>query len=213
MARLTPLAVLLLSGVALAGCSSTGNSTAGANRSVYSINQPVVQRTDYTLDLATRGEGLSSLERDRLASWFTSLRLGYGDRISVDEAYGPSQSREDVARLAAEYGLFLSDDAPVTAGEVPPGSLRVVVSRSSASVPDCPNWNGPGGASATSPNYGCATNSNLAAMIADPSDLVLGQAGSGRDNATAGKAIRVYRDARPTGTKGLQDASTRESGN
>jgi pilus assembly protein CpaD len=209
MSRLTPLAVLLLGGAALAGCSSTGNSTQGANRSVDSLNQPVVQRTDFTIDLATNGEGLSPAERGRLESWFNSLRLGYGDRISVDEAYGPSQSREDVAHLAAEYGLLLSESTPITAGQVEPGSLRVIISRSTASVPNCPNWQGPGGPSATSPNYGCATNSNLAAMIADPSDLVLGQTGSGRDNATSGKAIRLYREAKPTGANGLNEASSK----
>jgi pilus assembly protein CpaD len=47
-------------------------------------------------------------------------------------------------------------------------------------------------------------------MVADPSDLVLGQAGSGTgDAATAAKAIKVYREAAPTGTKGLTEAQTR----
>jgi pilus assembly protein CpaD len=47
-------------------------------------------------------------------------------------------------------------------------------------------------------------NSNLAAMIADPSDLVLGQAGAGvRDTGQAAKAIKVYRETAPSGIKGL----------
>ena len=175
--------------------------------------QPVVQRTDYVMDLTARDDRLSPTERSRLNAWFGSLGIGYGDRIWVDEPYGPSSARQDVARVAAEYGLLLSDGAPVTAGSVQPGSVRVIVSRSFAYVPGCPFGEGNRGPSSTSANYGCSTNSNLAAMIADPSDLVLGQAGSGtRDTGTAAKAIKVYRDTPPSGIKGLDKATTQGGG-
>lgn len=210
MARKSFLAALVALGATLAACSPTlQNTAARPNRSLDSVNQPVVQRTDYVIDLNTDGEGLPASERSRLKGWFESLRLGYGDRVWVDEAYGPSRSRNDVAKVAAEYGLLLSEGAPVTSGSAQPGGLRVIVGRSTASVPDCPNWQGPGGPSATSPNYGCAVNSNVAAMVADPSDLVLGQAGTDTGDATtAAKAIKVYREAKPTGTKGLIINST-----
>lgn len=173
----------------------------GENRTLYSTNQPVVERTDYALDVAAPSGNVSAVERARLRAWFDSLDLGYGDRVFVDEPYGPAGGTADVARVAAEYGLLISPGTPVTEGEVPRGALRVIVTRSTASVPGCPNWRGRAG-NATSSNYGCATNSNLAAMIADPSDLVLGQAGSGRSDGTAAKAIKVYRDASPTGGGG-----------
>ncbi|HLL31681.1 MAG TPA: CpaD family pilus assembly lipoprotein, partial [Allosphingosinicella sp.] len=115
----------------------------------------------------------------------------------------------DVASVAAEYGLLLSGGAPVTAGPVPPGTVRVVISRTRAYVPDCPRtdrWRGP---SSTSPNYGCALNSNWAAMVANPSDLVLGQVDAIGNGEAGTKAIRVYRQAVPTGTKGLTDTNTR----
>jgi pilus assembly protein CpaD len=57
-------------------------------------------------------------------------------------------------------------------------------------------------------NYGCAVNSNLAQMIANPEDLVHGrEAGSVTDAVTASRAIEMYRTTAPTGTKGLQDVS------
>jgi pilus assembly protein CpaD len=180
----------------------------GPERGVDSLNQPIVQRTDYVLDLSARDDGLSAVERARLGAWFSSLGVGYGDRIFVDEPYGPGPARLDVARVAAEYGLLVGDGAPVLAGEVEPGMARVIVSRSIAYVPGCPNWKA-SGPSSTSANYGCATNSNLAAMIADPIDLVLGQAGTGTDATTAAKAIKVYREAPPTGSKGLKEQSSR----
>jgi pilus assembly protein CpaD len=146
-----------------------------------------------------------------LRQWFTSLGIGYGDRVSVESAYdGPVRS--DVARVAAEYGMLLSDGAPVVPGTPEPGMVRVIVSRSTAHVPGCPFADEHQGPSATSLNYGCAINSNLAAMIADPNDLVLGQAGSAAgDPATAAKAIKVYRDAKPTGSGGLAATSARSS--
>ena len=49
-------------------------------------------------------------------------------------------------------------------------------------------------------NFGCAVNGNLAAMVANPQDLVHGREGSGvGDNRTAVKAIDTYRKAAPTG--------------
>jgi pilus assembly protein CpaD len=71
--------------------------------------------------------------------------------------------------------MMVSSGAPVTIGALQDGTVRVVVSRTRASVPGCPNWSDP-----AQPNYqnrmmsnfGCGVNSNLAAMVANPTDLV-----------------------------------------
>jgi pilus assembly protein CpaD len=206
------LPLLLALSTALAACAGSNAKTGvEPNRSLYSLNQPVVERTDYVMDLASQG-GLSGTERERLVGWFRSLDLDYGDRIHVEEPY-ESGGRDAVARVAAEYGLLLSEGAPVTAGQVQPGSLRVIVSRSRAHVPNCPNWDMPGGPSSTSSNYGCAVNSNLAAMVADPSDLVLGQSGSVSGDAhTGAKAVGAYRRRALTGADGkVKSEATRGS--
>lgn len=167
----------------LSACGPTGTP---ANRSVASVNQPVVQRADYVLDLGTGGVGLASGEIDRLADWFETIKLGYGDRVAID--FGGDYGNPDVSRVvggvAARYGMLLSNTAPVTAGDVPSGSVRVVVSRMRASVPGCPDWSRrsqPEYAGATTSNYGCATNGALAAMIANPQDLVEGRTSSDVD--------------------------------
>ena len=102
--------------------------------------------------------------------------------------------------------------APVTEGRVEAGTVRVVASRASARVEGCPNWTDPGieSPTRTGTNYGCATNSNLAAMIADPDDLVRGRDSAGRDTSVvAGRAIRVYRERVPTGSQPLPSVTTR----
>lgn len=201
------LIAILVAGSTLAAPADARRKPHDLPHGLDSAAQPVVQRTDYVIDLAAREDRLSPAERSRLNAWFVSLDLGYGDRIWVDEPYGPTGVRQDVARTAAEYGLLLSDGAPLVPGALEPGTVRVIVSRSAASVPGCPRGEDRG-PSSTSSNYGCSVNSNLAAMIADPSDLVLGQAHSRlRDTGTATKAIKVYREAVPTGTKGLEKQS------
>ena len=69
-------------------------------------------------------------------------------------------------------------------------------------MPGCPDWSHTAEANeknATNPNYGCATYGNLAAMVANPEDLVQGQQGTGETIVTTStKAIESYREMEPT---------------
>ena len=185
------------------------------NRGLESTNQPVVSRTDYVLDVS--GDALrsgSTAEAARVDAWFEAMHLGYGDRVSIDDPTrsGDEGVRDAVSTLLARHGLLLSDATPVTAGEVTPGTVRLVVSRSTAAVPDCPNWkrqSQPELAGSTMSNYGCAINSNLAAMIANPEDLVRGASSDGNDPRSVNKAIRAYRDTPSTGAAGIRSESTK----
>lgn len=206
----------ILATTALLAVAGTLASCAGGpvNQGLSSINQPVVSRTDYVFDVNASGEGLSYGEEARIADWFDSLQIGYGDRISIDDPspYGSGDRRSAVAAIAARHGLLLADRAPVTAGQIGPGQMRLVVSRTRAEVPNCPNWdrqsNGEFAGSSMS-NYGCANNSNLAAMVANPEDLVRGEAGDGSgDPRTTTRAIGSYRAATPTGQEGLEESPT-----
>lgn len=184
------------------------------NPGIESIHQPVVQRSDYAFDVAAADTGLTAEETDRLAGWMSSLRLGYGDRIAVDANTGANAAvRDTVSALAARYGLLVSDEVPYTAGQIAPGTARVVVSRMRASVPNCPDHSRVSGIEFegnTNSNYGCAVNSNLAAMVARPEDLVRGQPGAPTsDPAAAFKAIDTYRKAPSTGAGGLKAESTK----
>jgi pilus assembly protein CpaD len=210
MVRFKTSAALLMMGLSTAACMPVGEQglTPVSNPSLYSLHQPVVQRTDYVLDIAASG-GVSEPELARLDAWFQSLQLGYGDRLYVDGGgYADARSREDIARVAASYGLFLADGAPLTVGAAQPGSVRVIVSRSTASVPGCPVWEDPqiGQSSRTGTGYGCSVNGNLAQMIADPNDLVLGQAGSDRNGDTGAKAVGSYIKRTPSGASGAVKA-------
>ncbi|MFN4113910.1 MAG: CpaD family pilus assembly protein [Sphingomonadaceae bacterium] len=203
----TAIAVSL--GLSLSACG--GMPT---NRSLNSTKQPVVERTNYTLDLRAGAGGLSVPEQQRLAGWFEAMDLRYGDRIAIDDPSMSGATRDAIAQLAARHGILISEGAPVTPGYVTPGTARVVLTRSTAYVPGCPDWSAKSDMNynnATSPGYGCAVNSNLAAMVANPEDLIRGQKGTGETVvATSNKAIGTYREQKPTGEGGLKQTSSGE---
>jgi pilus assembly protein CpaD len=204
---------LLVVAAALTGCSYTPHDL--PDRGLAAVNVPVVTRAEYVFDAAAPDGSLAPGEAARLNAWFSGLDLGYGDSIYVDGLYADA-ARSDVAQVAGSYGMMVGAGAPVTSGAVVPGTVRVVVSRSRATVPYCPNWSVPAQPNynnRTMSNFGCSVNSNLAAMVANPEDLVHGREGSAVGDAlTSAKAVGSYRRAEPTGTKGLQDISTKKKG-
>lgn len=199
------------------GLSACGGFTAGEqNYSLNSVHQPVVERANYVLDLRTGAAGLDATEEARLNDWFDTLDLGYGDRVAIDTAVDNPAVREDVAAVAGRYGILVADGAPVTQGYVDPGSVRVVVTRSTAHVPGCPDWSAGYGYEKdnyTSPGFGCAVNSNIAAMVADPEHLLEGAEGTGETVVmSSNRAIETFRNQEPTGAGGLPQVSSSEGG-
>lgn len=205
--------LLAMAALPLGGCITS-------NPGMESIKQPVVSRTDYVFDVATGGAAsLSPGEAQRLAGWFETIGLRYGDRVGIDDRSGLNSelTRSEVAAVASRWGIDVAPTAGPTAGEVAAGAVRVVVSRTTATVPGCPDWSGapyPDFTASTTSNYGCATNRNLAAMVADPEDLVRGREPGRSVDANPSKALKMHRDRTPTGFQdGLRRESTGGGGN
>ena len=164
MSRTKTIAAITALGIGGASCAPTPHHLEAANNpSLYSMHQPVVQRVNFVFDVASAGNGVAPSELARLEAWFSSIDLRYGDYITVDEApgYESEAAKRDVAEVAAQHGLLLTDGAsPITVGAVPPGAIRVIASRATASVSGCPDWAKAEIAATgnTSSNYGCATN-------------------------------------------------------
>lgn len=180
--HLLPLAALALT---LGACGGT------SNRGMESVHQPVVTRTDYVYDVANN---FGPQDMPRIRAWMDSIKVGYGDRVSVDDPSDNPANRASIAAAAVHYGLILQGTAPVTQGNVSPGMFRVVVSRSKAEVPGCPDWSrsSTGNFNTDAPsNFGCASNASLAAMVANPEDLVTTRRGGNASGTTTrGDSIR-----------------------
>lgn len=193
----------------LTGCTGSAHSNLGLD----SVHQPVVRNSIHQFDVATNEGALPPSEQGRLQGWLDAMGVRYGDRIAIEDPspYGAAGARATIQEMIGRRGLLLSDAVPVTVGAVPPGALRVVVTRASAHVPGCPDWSSKSSMNfnnATSSNYGCASNSNLAAMVADPSDLIKGASDDSHDPTTATRAIKSYRDKAPTGAGELKASAT-----
>lgn len=192
----------------LAAC---GSETMGVNRGMQSVHQPVVSYTSFTYDVGAGGGDLSPSESARLEGWLSSIGIGYGDRVAIasNAGYYSPGVRDGIANVIARHGLLIEEDESGQAGSAPDGAVRLIVRRASASVPGCPDWsekaesNGTGG---TSSNFGCGVNGNLAAMVANPEDLVRGQTtDSDLRTATSNRAIQTYRDKALTGAGDLKE--------
>lgn len=207
--KLAASALALGLGLALAGCG--GMPT---NRTLDNVHQPVVEHTNYTFDMTVQPEGgIDPVQQHRLSDWFAAVGLKYGDHVALDDPAQAGATHAAVEAVAAKFGLILDDVAPVTEGVIAAGQARVVVARAFASVPGCPDWSGRSDANftnGTSRNYGCATSSNLAAMIANKEDLIHGQDGTGNTIVlTNTKAIDAYRTKAVTGAQSLKQTSTK----
>lgn len=197
----------------LAGCTGSAHS----NRSLESVHQPVVRNSIHQFDVAASNGDLPPSEQGRLQGWLDAMGVRYGDRIAIEDpsAYGATAAQSTVRSMIERRGLLLTTDIPTTTGAVPEGHLRVIVTRASAFVPGCPDWASKSSlnpTNATSSNYGCAINSNLAAMVADPNDLIKGASDKGHDPATATRAIKTYRTKPQTGAGELPGVTTSGGG-
>ena len=200
--------------IGLTACVAVCSTADKPRQGLGAVHVPVVSTTNYVFDAAGPGGALAPGEAARLDSWFRALDVRYGDTVFVD-GFDGEPARAQITDVAGNYGLLISAGAPVTVGQVGPGTVRVVVSRNVASVPGCPDWtsvSSPNFYNQNMSNYGCAVNLAFAAQIANPEDLIHGQSGLGvADARTATKPVNVYRTTPPTGTKGLTDISTKES--
>jgi pilus assembly protein CpaD len=216
----TKFFILTIAPLMVAGCDTPGQTS--ADRALSPVHIPVVSSASYVYDLNAPGGSLAPGEAERLNGWFRTMNLGYGDSVYVDGPYADA-ARGQVARVTGDYGILVEPGAPVTAGAIQPGSVRVVVERRRADVPGCPDWGRPSQpdfGNRTSTNYGCGVNSNLAMQVANPEDLLHGRSGgSAIDAATGAKAIELYRSWPLTGvTEGkarrpLDAADTKKGGN
>ena len=85
-----------------------------------------------------------------------------------------------------------------------------IVDGRSAHVNGCPDWSDAGKpiGEGQSSNFGCASSTNLAAMIADPADLLRGRSDEGLTDV-ATRAVKAWREAAPTSK--TWGAATKES--
>lgn len=199
---------------ALTTCTALALSACGGvphNRTMMPQHQPVVSHATFTLDVTTTPTGLPPSELKRLSGWFDAMGLRYGDKVMVDDPLASDTTRDQVAGLLGERGLALSAATPLAQPALEAGTVRISLTRASANVPGCPDWSANSETNtlnALHPNYGCATNANMAAMVANPDDLIRGATSDSNPVATSNKAISTFENAKPSGNGGTVKATS-----
>ncbi len=178
---------VLLTGTLLGGCWNQGpRFDAPFTLANAAERHPIkVSQDEATLDLAvSRGSsGLNRTQKGQLYGFLQeyaargTTRLvvraptGGGNEAAARRAYG------DVRAVMRQAGIPPSAVSlePYYAGGDPYAPLRVSFVQVVAQGPDCPDWSenlARDPQNMPSPNMGCATQKNLAAMVANPEDLL-----------------------------------------
>ncbi len=160
------------------------------------------------VDFGAGNAQLSEGQTARLDHFFQTQKIRYGSVVEIEL---PSQvSGNDIAgRRYGALGSYLIEAGynvqPKVTADSAENALRVYVTKYIATVEEgCQKgWQRPEGTSFENlplPHMGCSTASTLAAMIANPKDLVEPQSSGGADAERAALAIQKYRTGKSAST-------------
>jgi len=182
-----PLA-LLAGLLLLSGCADWerhAQQSLPAPTSPYETKQIVVAptRSVFALNFAPGKVRLSDDEQVYLAD-FLSRTVQDSERTVMVEQ--PARGADRLARQRAKNVADALKSAgyhihPLTGMEPVSGQVHIAVDHLLAQAPNCPDWDiHPNHAFSAEalPNHGCADRSNLAAMVENPRDLVIGRTAS-----------------------------------
>jgi pilus biogenesis lipoprotein CpaD len=174
---------------------------------------------------ATDRDQIAPGEQDRLLAFLDAVRPKRGEGIRIeghaDERASDLYNLDLSSRRVGAVRRFLQDRglsaaglsssafgerAPAAPGHDPEAlrqnrRVELVVDRYLVTPPACPDWSRRSGldyANQPHSNLGCATQTNLGLMIAEPKDLVRGRRLDGADGAQQAAGMDRYRDGKVT---------------
>jgi len=188
----TPLALGLATTLLLGACNpATVYTDAEAPRNLTLDTST----TRVDLHFAPGSAQLSPAEAGQLRRLAANGAIGAGDRVTVASAGTPYVAEQRVASVSAVllgYGVVVTG---AQLANVPPNHAIVEVTRTLVTLPPCPNWSKqsqPDDANAPSSNFGCASETNLGLMVANPTDLASARTMRGTAGQPAAAAIQRY---------------------
>ena len=187
-----------------------------------SPKQLEVDRAEYrhSIYFPTDSSTFPASERARLVTFLETVQPRDRDSIRLeghaDERASEAYNRDLAARRAARIEAFLRasglTEVPITTiafGEAVPAlpstgpaawqlnrRVELVVERYLVTLPACPDWSRESGTDFSNqplPNFGCATQTNLGLMVAEPKDLVRGRTLAPADGIHQAEGIVRYR--------------------
>lgn len=204
IARLAAVAGVLVT----AGCGINPELAAPAPLSVQPPPQQIDVRLvsfDHDLYFAPGAKSLTSAQAAGLNHFLKVSEIGEGDSVTVEGAGASALVAMRKAAVVRELKQLGIDAASGTDTGLVAGSVRIHADHAVATAPVCPNWSKAEADepnNATSSNLGCATESNLAAMIVNPADLVKPKANATADGAALANGVELYHSGKLSKTIG-----------
>jgi pilus assembly protein CpaD len=200
-------AVLVLLAGLSSGCSTTG--TSDVNPANYDSNQrhPIlISRDPEPLDLPVgmRGPALSPKIERAIGDYVAQYRSEGTGPITIQAPTGSANEAAAAATGRAVHYALVRLGVPRNQIVVSPyavddhskvSPLRLAFLQVKAVVPDCGLWPAKqpvNGQNAQYFDFGCAQQQNLAAMVADPADLVRPRAMTPASGARRAKVMQIY---------------------
>ncbi|MEQ1930394.1 MAG: CpaD family pilus assembly protein [Parvularculaceae bacterium] len=161
-----------------------------------------------TMTLEAEAGELSALDRSRVQAFGEAYLNGGHGPISISSPSGANQQDAAAGARKALNDAGVSWEDMSGAGYIPAeGSARdVVLSYTTyvATPSACGVWEGVKArdfANKRTPNFGCATQNNLAAMIADPRDLVQPADEAPADAMARIRGVQAYRQGKKSASE------------
>ena len=184
----------------------------------FDVNQryPIsVQPRMMSLNLIYNGQSALDQNQSGQLSRFAEDYMSHGSgSISVS---GPTAAAAELAvESLLEIGVARTQImVGGAAGPNPLNDIRLTYIRYVAEAPPCGNWTQNLTHSANNvlpPNFGCATQHNLAAMVADPRDLVAPDATGQADAQRRLTVLQKYRAGEATSAQGKASGAVSATG-
>jgi pilus assembly protein CpaD len=213
--RLAPFMLL----AALAGCSQSylnGEIDDVYNPPMHYQRHPIsVVKDTARIELVPHRGGLTRLERNEVA------RFAQSALAAASRSIGLSHPRNASATAAEVRSLLVSEGVPsrmiVATAYDGSGPVSLSFSRTVARTEPCGDWNenlARTGENESFPNFGCAHQQNIAAVVADPNDFVTPRAETPTDAPRKSQIFTDYRTPKDPSTPVVteQDARVSEVG-
>lgn len=150
-------------------------------------------------------------ETMRLQRFLAAHDAGRQDTVRIGAA--GSRIGDTAARRREASVIAVLRDRDMTPALLPrnettngDGDVRVVLGRYIVIPPACPDWSKPAHkdpANTPSSNFGCATETNLGLMVADPGDLVRGRRPGPADGAAGARRYKTWREGEQAQTPAI----------
>jgi pilus assembly protein CpaD len=205
------LPVLLAGTLAMSGCNSqdiagTPDLARWSTTEASHENKVDFVRLNHSVLFLPNSSLPAPGETAALNQFLAQLQLSYADQVTIETAppYGVAASGAlAVARADAITAIVHKFNVAVEANRrtsqimaAQRDEISVVVGRYVVTTPACPDWRKPEGDDYTnspSSDYGCATETNLGLMVANPGDLLHGTTTSTADGEFSARAVEQYR--------------------